>query len=515
MNQKKRRRIWINCLLLLCLLFVSAKNVDAASRIRINKTSAKTQVGYTVKLKLSGVSSKQVTWSSSNKSVATVNKGTVKALKGGSATITAKAKGKKYRCRVTVVAINKTQLTLAPSDTYQLKTQNGKNTKWSSSNSSIASVSSKGLVKAQKSGKVTITCKTNDRTLKCYVYVPELSDTNLRIHLEEQKRITVKNAKESVRFTSSNVDVVSVKSDGTLTAVSPGAATVSCKTGAAQLDCAVTVMVPDNIVTPMRQLPLSSKGDRLKVTINGYPKARTYIVYHQADPDNKTDGKETVKMSYMPNHGCAACALSTVLSGYANMTAGPIYTTEKIEKQVFGTAVWKKNHSKSDAKSSKDKPDPMSIYGISKVLSYYKIPSTYVRYFPGSKGTNGKIKDNTTADALACKQIEAHLKTGNPVVIVVSQKNRKTNKKDSKWANSYHTMVLLGMTDNGKVIVADAADRADYFGSQRRLKYVYLKDLIPYMFSSTNVTSSKCLEPYWPGAGYCGGYLLVNPQLTE
>ena len=55
----------------------------------------------------------------------------------------------------------------------------------------------------------------------------------------------------------------------------------------------------------------------------------------------------------------APALLSTVLSGYANMQMGPVYTTEVIEKRVFGSA-WKDNYKK------KKKSMPVSLYKISK-----------------------------------------------------------------------------------------------------------------------------------------------------
>lgn len=53
---------------------------------------------------------KDVTFTSSNKKVATVNKkGTIKAIKAGTAKITAKYEGKKYICKVTVKAATKVE----------------------------------------------------------------------------------------------------------------------------------------------------------------------------------------------------------------------------------------------------------------------------------------------------------------------------------------------------------------------------------------------------------------------
>lgn len=79
-----------------------AVSTQAAARgSRLNRTSLTLTVGQSRKLTVSNA--KKVTWSSSNRSVATVSKsGTVKAKKAGNATITAKTAGKTLKCRVTV-----------------------------------------------------------------------------------------------------------------------------------------------------------------------------------------------------------------------------------------------------------------------------------------------------------------------------------------------------------------------------------------------------------------------------
>ena len=79
-----------------------ASTVQAATGIKINKTKKTLNVGEKYTLKITGTS-KKVKWTSSNKKVATVNsKGKVKAKKKGTATITAKVGGKKYKCKITV-----------------------------------------------------------------------------------------------------------------------------------------------------------------------------------------------------------------------------------------------------------------------------------------------------------------------------------------------------------------------------------------------------------------------------
>lgn len=92
--------------ILLCLVLiaqgVSGENINAATKVKINKTKASIYVGKTLQLKISGTK-KKVTWKSSNKKIATVtSKGKVKGVKKGTAKITATVSKKKYTCKVTV-----------------------------------------------------------------------------------------------------------------------------------------------------------------------------------------------------------------------------------------------------------------------------------------------------------------------------------------------------------------------------------------------------------------------------
>jgi len=140
--------------------------VEAA--VKMNKTKATIVKGKTLTLKVLGTK-KKVTWSSSNKNVATVSsKGKVTAKRKGTCTITAKVAGKKYTCKITVknptTKLNKTSLAMQVGDTYTLKpTSDGasKTVKWKTSNNSIVSVSTKGKVTAKKIGTAKITATMN------------------------------------------------------------------------------------------------------------------------------------------------------------------------------------------------------------------------------------------------------------------------------------------------------------------------------------------------------------------
>ncbi|MBQ2801849.1 MAG: Ig domain-containing protein [Lachnospiraceae bacterium] len=161
--------------------------VEAASKVKLNKTKATLYVGKSTQLKVKGTT-KKVTWKSSNKKVATVtSKGKVTAKKKGKAIITAKVSGKKYTCKVTVkdialksISLNKTSVTLDMQDTYKLKVKYSptnttvkKEVTWISSNTDVAIVDEWGEVYACNAGKTTITAKVGNKKAKCTVTVKE------------------------------------------------------------------------------------------------------------------------------------------------------------------------------------------------------------------------------------------------------------------------------------------------------------------------------------------------------
>ena len=171
-----------------CSVTVEATPVTS---ITLDRTAASLKAGQSITLTAtvnpSDATYKTVTWTSSNLSVATVENGTVKAVKVGSAAITAKAGDKTATCSVTVEATPVTSITLDrtaaslkagqsitliatvnPSDaTYKTVT-------WTSSNPSAATVEN-GTVKAVKVGSTTITAKAGDKVAICTITVKPLS----------------------------------------------------------------------------------------------------------------------------------------------------------------------------------------------------------------------------------------------------------------------------------------------------------------------------------------------------
>ena len=140
------------------------------------KTKYTISKGKTVALKpvLSPVTSQEkITYSSSNKNVATVSsKGVIKGVIAGTATITVKSGSKKAVLTVTVSRVStkkisgiKSVLTLKNGKTFRLTpklspSNSDDKISYSSSNSKIVTVNSKGILTAKKKGTAVITVKS-------------------------------------------------------------------------------------------------------------------------------------------------------------------------------------------------------------------------------------------------------------------------------------------------------------------------------------------------------------------
>jgi hypothetical protein len=99
----KLETLFLAVAIIVTLIFAPISGVVAeAAQVKMNTSSTTILIGQTYKLKLTGTT-KKVTWLSSNKKVATVTNGKVKAIKAGSVTITATVDKKKYNAKIKVV----------------------------------------------------------------------------------------------------------------------------------------------------------------------------------------------------------------------------------------------------------------------------------------------------------------------------------------------------------------------------------------------------------------------------
>ena len=137
---------------------------------------------------------------------------------GLASTITIPQIGTCVDVQAATVSLNKRSTSVYIGKTTQLKVKNytGK-IRWSSSNTSIATVSSTGKVKGKKAGTVTISARAGKKTLKCKVTVRSVisvSPKTLYMDGVDDETITVTLKKScGLRYSISNPDIVSCSWD--------------------------------------------------------------------------------------------------------------------------------------------------------------------------------------------------------------------------------------------------------------------------------------------------------------
>ena len=144
--------------------------ITVGNVVKISETEHAMNVGENFTLKITGTSEK-ITWSSSDTSIATVDKnGKVIAKKEGTATITGTVGKTKYTCTVYVENLDPWwcadyDIAVQKGHTYNLSFHTKQKITWSSSDSNIAKVDKDGIVTGVNVGKATITAKVGNKKL--------------------------------------------------------------------------------------------------------------------------------------------------------------------------------------------------------------------------------------------------------------------------------------------------------------------------------------------------------------
>lgn len=133
-----------------------------AEAVSLSAKSVKLVVGEEEFIFLNGADSGKIEWSTSDKTVATVDDGVIKGVNKGKATVTAKYKKKTYKCSVTVseYRIERESSSVMVGNRLQLDLigWNGERT-WISSDEDIATVTKDGIVRGVSAGKAKISVK--------------------------------------------------------------------------------------------------------------------------------------------------------------------------------------------------------------------------------------------------------------------------------------------------------------------------------------------------------------------
>ncbi len=292
-------------------------NPIVATSIALDKTEATMLIGETLQLTATvlpeNVTNGDVTWSTSDEAIATVENGLVTALAVGNVTITATtADGTELTatCAITVnpivatsIALDKTEATMLIGETLQLtatvlpeNVTNGDVT-WSTSDEAIATVEN-GLVTAVAPGNVTITATTADGTeltATCAITVnPILAEsialdkTEATMNIGETLQLTATVLPENVTsddlaWTSSDEAIATVE-NGLVTAVAPGNVTITATTtdgSELSATCAITVN------------PILATSIELNETSAFMYKGQTLQLEATVLPENVTNGDVT------------------------------------------------------------------------------------------------------------------------------------------------------------------------------------------------------------------------------
>ena len=327
-----------------CTVTVTNPTVEVTG-ITLNKTSTTIIKGnsetLTATITPSNATNKTVTWTTSNSSIATVSNGKVTAVAAGTATITAKSNnGKTATCTVTVtnptvavtgITLNKTSTTITKGSSETLtatitpSNATNKTVTWTTSNSSVATVSG-GKVTAVAVGTATITAKSNNgKTATCTVTVvnPTVEVTGISLN-KTSTTITKGNTEtltatispsnatnKTVTWTTSNSSVATV-SNGKVTAVAAGTATITAKSNNSKTaTCTVTVVNPTVAVT----------GITLNKTSTTITKGNTETLTATISPSNATNKTVTWTTSNSSVATVAGGKITAVAAGTATITA--------------------------------------------------------------------------------------------------------------------------------------------------------------------------------------------------
>lgn len=249
---------------------VSKAQIKLANPVLVLNKGITKKAAYTVAGSGKGLTFK---WSSSNSSVAAVSPTGVITAKGqGNCMITVTASnGATARIAVTVVQpitsikLSGSEATLEPGHTKTVTATVGpsnatsKSLVWSSSNSSVATVS-KGVITAVGKGTCTITCRSKFYSNISVSYKVTVKQAVTAVSMESAVKLNENSTKKlaakavpntasntKLTFKSSNASVAAVSSDGVITAKSKGSCVITATAtdgSGKSAKCKVTVVRP-------------------------------------------------------------------------------------------------------------------------------------------------------------------------------------------------------------------------------------------------------------------------------
>ena len=395
-----------------CTITVAPKVVNVVE-ITLNKEQISIKEGETEVLTAiiepTNATNKNVTWTSSNEEIATVDGGVVTAKKAGTAiiTVTTEDGAKTANCTVTVenrtienvnveeVTLNKTQINIEEGKTETLiatiepTNATNKNVIWTSSNEEIATVDG-GVVTAKKAGTAIITVTTEDgaKTSNCTITVEPKIVNVVEITLNKEQ-ISIKEGEtevltaiieptnatnKNVTWTSSNEEIATVDG-GVVTAKKAGTAIITATTedGAKTTNCTVTVtekttggILVTNITLNKSEVNVEV-GDRtyLEIELEPIDATNKNVIWESSDENvvsidengiitAKKVGAATITVTSEDGNASASCKINVIEK---TNTDDDIYKQEEINSTNDNTTA----------------NEPLPQTGINKVIIFATI----------------------------------------------------------------------------------------------------------------------------------------------
>jgi hypothetical protein len=264
--------------------------------------------GHSVKLTVKGADGKEK-WKSANKKVARIdNRNQVTAVAPGKTSVKTKVGKKKYKCKVVVMDLSKTNLSLKKGTSKKIKVKNGGNkVKWTSSNKAVCKVSA-GKIKAVGEGEAVISARANGKTLKCLVKVPSVIFSTTKLTTTRisaiaggssygtTARIYTSGFTGTPVFSSSNPSVASVSPEGEITGL---------KSGTSRIKVTADKLTYSTIIT-VKDRPVDVFLDHLNEYSEFVKKNADYITRNESPTETYAKAKELVSKKKKVKVNCRA-----------------------------------------------------------------------------------------------------------------------------------------------------------------------------------------------------------------
>ena len=229
--------------------------VKDGTAVNISKTSQLAYKGNSFTLTSS---TPGVKWYSCNPKIATVTNGVVKTVGYGYVTISAYTNTGSATCLVHVtdppsasVKLSNTSNTIYTGYQLAITATSLSPVTWTSSNNSVATVDSNGVVTAKAVGHAVITASTGGSSASCNIYVKQNSN-NVNISIRSVgsipcgKSILLKSSTSGVNWYSSNPSIATVK-NGVVDTRGTGRVTIAAYTSSGANTCVINVAAKENV----------------------------------------------------------------------------------------------------------------------------------------------------------------------------------------------------------------------------------------------------------------------------